>query len=113
MGEQHRNLERRHAWRVQRKAEAREFIRKVRDATPCELCGCKPVDFHRKEHEQAPYFRVAFLAAQGRSIQRIQREIELSQALCRRCHMELDGRKAELVKSHRAWVTSKRSQKVA
>lgn len=87
---------RRSAWKRLRKAQAREFIANVRAETVCHSCGAQPVDFHRKEHEAVPHFRVAFLAAQGRSAGRIQQEIDLSVALCRKCHMALDGRGQKL-----------------
>ena len=94
MAEHNRNLKRREAWRVEHKRLARLFLRGVRLRTTCVECGSQPVDFHRKEHEEHPRWRVSALASHGNAIKRIQREIDLSRALCRRCHMAEDGRAA-------------------
>jgi hypothetical protein len=83
-----------------RKQASREFVRAVRSVTECVRCGSsKTVDFHRVEHEDHFTWRVAWLAAQGASIQRIQQEIAACVALCRRCHMVEDGRLAAFLKT--------------
>lgn len=66
-------------------------IRQLRAATICECCGSQPIDWHSFRHDDAPHLRVSSLVrVAGR--QRILDEIAQCTALCRRCHMALDGR---------------------
>lgn len=75
---------------------ARRFVSEVRALTVCERCGRQPVEWHHDEHVAYPHRRVGRLVSLGASITRIQREIAMCTALCRSCHMDLDGRAAAL-----------------
>lgn len=77
-------------------ARAREFVAGIRASTVCERCGRQPIEWHNDEHIEFPYRRVAHLVALGFPIARIEAEIEASEALCRSCHMAVDGRAAAL-----------------
>lgn len=71
---------------------ATEFVESVNQTTFCNRCGAQPIEWHREEHEKHPNWRVSSLRTQGRSIARIKREMDLSEPLCRTCHMKTDGR---------------------
>lgn len=86
------NLADKRACLIRRKARAKAFVGGIRASTFCEHCGGQPIDWHRKEHEMKPYRRIARMAARGQSLVGIAEEIRLCQALCRRCHMQIDGR---------------------
>jgi hypothetical protein len=81
------------------KERARAYVDPIRAAAVCARCGAQPIEWHRDEHHARPHFRVAFLTAQGRTPQRIQEEIDRCIPLCRRCHMQEDGRAAALTAS--------------
>lgn len=72
---------------------AREYVDARRAETCCERCGAQPIDWHHDDHPQNPYLRISRLRGIGASIERIQREIDRCQALCRSCHMDVDGRR--------------------
>lgn len=84
---------------LERRRVAQEYVASIRARTVCERCGSQPVEWHNESHAARPYFRVSTLCILGRSIERIQREIDASAALCRSCHMAVDGRAAALVAS--------------
>lgn len=71
---------------------ATEFVNEVNARTFCNRCGAQPIEWHREEHEGKPNSRVSSLRTQGSTIARIQREMDLCEPLCRRCHMKEDGR---------------------
>lgn len=87
---------RRRAWWLWRKLCAKQHVKNIRTVTVCRQCGAQPIDFHRDEHVQHPTWRVSNLAGGGAPIRRIDAEIELCVPLCRKCHMDLDGRLADL-----------------
>lgn len=75
---------------------ATEFVNEINGRTKCKRCGDQPIEWHRELHELNPNSRVSSLRIQGASISRIQKEIELCEPFCRRCHMEIDGRMKKL-----------------
>ena len=75
-----------------RKARDTAYLRALRAETRCIRCGAQPVEFHHDDHPEHPTRRVGFLAHRGASLRRIQAEIARCEALCRRCHMLVDGR---------------------
>lgn len=82
--------------RAIKRAVATEFVKQVNRSTVCVNCGAQPVDWHHDDHPQRPNSRVSSLRAQGASIPRIQREMDRCTPLCRKCHMQADGRAAAL-----------------
>lgn len=80
----------------------KKFVRRVRRFTVCANCGQQPVDWHREEHDSHPNWRVGNLGRGTASIDRIKREIRACTPLCRRCHMELDGRLARFMEIAKA-----------
>lgn len=81
---------------LERRQRAQQFIRNVNSGTVCAQCGKQPIEWHNEAHKIKPYFRVSTLGIAGRSIERIQQEMDASIPLCRSCHMNEDGRNAEL-----------------
>lgn len=75
-----------------RRRIAQNYVNEVRAATVCERCGKQPVQFHHDDHLLQPNHRVSALVGSGASIKRLKKEIDKCQALCNRCHMEIDGR---------------------
>jgi ribosomal protein L40E len=82
---------------IRRRLVAQEYVASVRAETICERCGSQPVEWHNESHAAKLYFRVSTLCILGRSIERIQQEIDTCEAFCRSCHMAIDGRAAALV----------------
>lgn len=82
--------------RIKARRIATEFVSAVNAITHCANCGKQPIEWHRKEHEEHPNWRISSLRVQGNTIARIKREMELCVPYCRSCHMEMDGRKKEL-----------------
>lgn len=70
----------------------RAFVAVVRARTVCERCGDAPIEWHNPEHEQSPERRLSRMVSQTVSLDRIAAEIAECQALCRMCHMTIDGR---------------------
>ena len=78
---------------------ARLHVEEIRTKTVCSSCGeSKAIDFHHKDHPRYPSHRISQLIWEGVSLDRIDREIEKCTALCRRCHLVLDGRLENLKK---------------
>lgn len=84
---------------TERRATAQAFVREVNARTVCAECGAQPIEWHNPAHLERPYFRVATLALQGRSVDRLRAEMEASTPLCRSCHMKVDGRSAALTEA--------------
>ena len=81
------------------KVAAKQHVAAIRSQTVCKLCGCQPIEWHHVDHERDSNQRVAHLTALGFPIARIDAEIAKSEALCRRCHQALDGRRGKLRQS--------------
>ena len=81
------------------KATAREYMDQVLAETICVDCGAQPVEWHNPDHEFNRNNRVGALVHDGRPVARIRAEMDASVALCRSCHMAVDGRAAALVAS--------------
>jgi hypothetical protein len=77
---------------MKRRQVAREFVAAVRATTVCKKCGKQPIEWHREEHVATPSRRINQMAGWGAPIDSIKAEILRCEALCRRCHMEEDGR---------------------
>jgi len=75
---------------------AKQHVAEIRAATFCEGCGGQPIEWHSESHETRSNRRVAHLVALGFPLSVIDAEIAQCQALCRSCHMKLDGRLAAL-----------------
>lgn len=71
---------------------SRDFVRGVRTAARCAQCGAQPVEFHCVDHREEPRQRIAVMAAQGRSIASIKKELARCTPLCRPCHAAEDKR---------------------
>jgi hypothetical protein len=82
------------------KLEAKEYVKRVRNATFCKECNSQPVEFHCTWHIIDGNARVPRMAARGCSIQAIKLEISKCEALCKSCHMKKDGRTKALEQSH-------------
>lgn len=78
--------------RRMRQAASLAWFREVRAATPCTRCGARPVEYHRAEHVVRPQDRVSTMASRGEPVEKIAAEIARCEALCRSCHMRVDGR---------------------
>jgi hypothetical protein len=79
-------------WRKARREKLRLAIDAIREKTVCEICGNQPIDFHRKEHEAHPAWRICNLLRRAAPFLTILEEIARCQPLCRRCHLTVDGR---------------------
>lgn len=75
----------------------REFIAAIRNQTVCANCGGQPIEWHHEDHPLHPGHRVSCLGANCATFERIQREIDRCTPLCRRCHMQADGRLQKFV----------------
>lgn len=84
--------------------ERKEAVAALRAATVCERCGAQPIEWHNEEHPENPSRRVAYMAAHGYPLERVEAEIAKCEALCRRCHMGEDGR-ATQARGLRAKIT--------
>jgi hypothetical protein len=78
------------------KLKAKEYVNNIRSKTVCEKCKGQPIEWHHVDHEADGNQRVAHLVSLGFPIERIQREIDKCEALCRLCHMKHDGRLEQL-----------------
>ncbi len=78
--------------RVNRRAIAQEYVRKIRARTFCVRCGAQPIDWHHFDHVARPRDRITLLVNDCASLARIDAEIKKCEALCRTCHMIADGR---------------------
>lgn len=81
------------------KIVARRFITSVRRTARCNRCGGRPVEWHNDSHKTRTNSRIAHLVALGFPVTRIRAEVNACEPLCRRCHMEADGRLAALIAS--------------
>ena len=86
--------------REQRRSEATYFVSEVNSKTRCQVCGGQPIEWHHDDHPKHPNARVSSLRTQGASIRRIQKEMDRCIPLCRRHHMEIDGRLDNLIANH-------------
>ena len=80
------------ARRMRNRKIATEFVKEVNSNTFCRVCQAQPIEWHHDEHPDRPNDRVSSLRTQGASIERIQREMDRCVPLCRKHHMEVDGR---------------------
>jgi hypothetical protein len=78
------------------RAATRAYVRTVRATTVCAVCGAQPIDWHHEDHTREPHRRVSRLVGAA-SRERIDAEIARCTPLCRRHHMEADGRLAAAV----------------
>lgn len=83
--------------RIKRRLENREFVAFIRANTVCANCGRQPIDWHNEAHIKFPKHRVSNLAGSNCSIERIKTEINKCVALCRSCHMKVDGRMKNMI----------------
>jgi hypothetical protein len=77
-------------------AIARAFVAEIRAKTICAVCGRQPVEWHSDRHLERPYLRISTMAGRGYTPEKIAAEMVQCEPLCRRCHVNLDGRKAFL-----------------
>ncbi len=82
---------------LESKIRAKAYVAEIRSNTYCELCGKQPIEWHHVDHEINGNNRVSHLTSQGHPISRLKIEIEKCQALCRSCHMKIDGRLQSLL----------------
>jgi len=80
-----------------RKERARRFVARVRRLTVCAVCGAQPIEWHHPDHVDDPARRVGVLALYGSAFWVLKREIRACMPLCRRCHMQEDGRLRRLI----------------
>ena len=100
MAERHRNKAKRAASLAERKRAAKAYVAQVRATTVCSRCGAQPVDFHSAAHETNPSRRIGNMA-NTRTVAAIAAEIARCEALCRKCHMTVDGRMERFVAAGR------------
>lgn len=87
------------------------YVQQRKEQTVCEHCGEQPIEYHHPEHTLFPHRRLCQMM-NGSSLAAIDAEIARCQALCRRCHMQLDGRLAHLPeRSFRAGVASGKARR--
>mgnify|MGYP006498589329 CR=1 len=89
--------------RRRRTLTARAYVKAVREQTVCVRCGDKPVDFHHETHPSNPRTRILMRVQRGEAIAKIAAEIARCTALCRRCHMIVDGRLPRLIAAGIPW----------
>jgi len=72
----------------------RRLVRTIRARTICEQCGdpTKRIEWHHDDHPQHPERRIANLVDDGKPLEVVLAEIAICEALCRKCHMSIDGR---------------------
>lgn len=75
---------------AERRRIAREYVAALRAVTKCAHCDAPMRDWHNPEHLAEPIRRVGRMVGIGRSIEKIQSEIDRCTPLCRRCHMAED-----------------------
>ena len=82
------------AWLASARARNHAFIDELNARTICAHCGAQPIEWHNPEHVKLNRqgFRISSLVGAGISINLIEKELERCTPLCRRCHMEEDGR---------------------
>lgn len=70
------------------------FVAEVNARTVCAHCGAQPIEWHNPEHvlPGRSIYRIGHMARNQRSIAAIQAEMDRCTPLCRRCHMQEDGR---------------------
>ena len=86
--------------RADRREVATKFVRAVNAKTLCASCGGGPIEWHGEHHPTYPNARISSLRTQGASVDRIKEEMALCEPLCRSCHMQHDGRLANLSGGH-------------
>ena len=79
-------------FKPENKLLAKQYVDNIRANTFCNRCGKQPIEWHNNDHIYFTNLRIAHLVALGFSIERIQQEIDRCEALCRSCHMKIDGR---------------------
>lgn len=82
------------AFRQRQREKNVAYVREINEKTVCAHCGAQPIEWHNPEHVtlgRAAY-RISNMVWHPRSVVAIQAEIERCTPLCRRCHMEEDGR---------------------
>lgn len=77
-----------------RRARNRAFVEEINDRTFCAHCGVQPIEWHNPEHVELnrQIYRIGRMVTQGRSLGVIKAELSRCTPLCRRCHMQEDGR---------------------
>lgn len=80
--------------RKNRRELARDFVLTKNARTVCAHCGRQPIEWHNRDHveQNREDFRISALVRRGATISDIQDEMERCTPLCRRCHMQEDGR---------------------
>jgi hypothetical protein len=76
--------------------KAKEYVKRMREVTVCDVCGKQPIEWHNDAHLTDRNRRIAGLSSRNFAIRTIQREIYACQPLCRSCHMKMDGRMGNL-----------------
>jgi len=74
------------------KRESIAWLKAIRAATVCVRCGKQPIDWHGEHHAGQKNIRPPAMAGRGKPIPSIAAEIARCTPLCRRCHMQADGR---------------------
>ncbi|MEK6890496.1 MAG: hypothetical protein AABX35_04900 [Nanoarchaeota archaeon] len=72
-----------------RKKEIRKWINEYKNNLKCKLCSedhPAVIDFH---HHSGKEFEIAYMVANGYSIERIKKELEKCEVLCSNCHRKL------------------------
>lgn len=80
------------------------FVDHVTMHTLCAHCGAQPVEWHNPEHVELnrERFRISAMVQREEPIALIQAEMERCTPLCRRCHMQEDGRLARFINAGRS-----------
>ena len=71
--------------------DLKQLIQSIRHKMRCEKCGASPIEWHHDDHPEKPWLRVSSLINRG-SVSAVLKELNRCQRLCRKCHMEIDGR---------------------
>jgi hypothetical protein len=73
--------------RRRRRAEAREYVRKLKEASPCRDCErSKPSAAMDFDHVGAKRENVSWLVSRGVTLSRLKEEIALCEIVCANCH---------------------------
>ena len=82
------------------RARNRAFIDELNARTVCAHCGARPIEWHNPEHveKNRQDYRIIRMVNGPRSLEAIKAELTRCTPLCRRCHMQEDGRLAAFTK---------------
>jgi hypothetical protein len=85
-----------------RRERIKQAVAEIRAATVCARCGKQPVEWHSDRHHEFPELRICNMTRRGRPVEAIKAEMALCEPVCRRCHINGDGRIARMLDARRS-----------